>query len=275
MDSEIKLELTDEPRSETQVENIKIDDSISSDKNESISTEDITVNKDQDVENNDDIKETSNKKLDEPMEVDEKENTKLETIIDNDNQQKMDIQIEHLNNKSVEIVDKQNDCKKPENTEEESKQSDVQENDKNEQIQKVKNTVPFDDAESNAGPISKEIKDTQEEIPSDENSKSKHDTKIIFEQTVKSKECATSVESVDRLKAMFPELEVVHKDIATPTIDKISMHKPLQQIDQTIAHLLATSYQNPIKWPKVKPINFITNNLQFIIYILLIDRNMH
>lgn len=55
---------------------------------------------------------------------------------------------------------------------------------------------------------------------------------------------SASTEVVDRFKAMFPELEVMHK---LPEIDTTVVAEK----QSTIAQLLQQSYQNPIKWPKV------------------------
>lgn len=56
---------------------------------------------------------------------------------------------------------------------------------------------------------------------------------------------SASTEVVDRFKAMFPELEVMHK---LPEIDTTVVAEK----QSTIAQLLQQSYQNPIKWPKVR-----------------------
>lgn len=244
-ESEVKLEFI-EPH-EIKVENIEtegkveINDPISSDKTE-------TIKPDKNPEDHINVKklETLSNEKSEPMDVDKNENN--ETDISDDNNKQEEIS-EQSNEKSPEIIDQQNNDEKPEIVCTENIQTDTQEMDKDEsQVTEVENTVTSDDVESKPElPIIKEIKDNVNDSPSD--ASSKPDTKII-EPTIKSKECSTSTstESVDRLKAMFPELEVVHKDI---TVDKLPIHKPLQQIDQTIAHLLATSYQNPIKWPKV------------------------
>lgn len=246
VNSEIKLELINEPN-ENQVEKNEIDDSILSDKIESTNTEDSLLKNDQDIEN---IETLSNNENDELTVNNEKNDKEPETTNETDEPKEVShIEIEQSNNKHK-SVDKQDDCENLESTNEQNKQTNTQEPDMGEQIQEVK-TVTNDNDESNTETINKEIKNTSDEIPSEENNTIISITKGV-EQTVSSKECTTSVESVDRLKAMFPELEVVHKDISIPTIDKLVMNKPLQQIDQTIAHLLATSYQNPIKWPKVK-----------------------
>lgn len=67
-----------------------------------------------------------------------------------------------------------------------------------------------------------------------------------------------STESVDRLKAMFPELEVVHRGVDSGNDHSSSSSgfmdrtaKPFQCMDKSFAQLIAQSYQNPIKWPKV------------------------
>lgn len=54
-----------------------------------------------------------------------------------------------------------------------------------------------------------------------------------------------NTEVVDRFKAMFPELEVMHR---FPEIDTTVVADK----QSTIAQLLQQSYQNPIKWPKVR-----------------------
>lgn len=69
-------------------------------------------------------------------------------------------------------------------------------------------------------------------------------------------------DSVDKLKAMFPELEVMNR---LPEIDAIVVNEnkpnlnvtsPFNKgnpslIDSSIANIFTQSYQNPIKWPKV------------------------
>lgn len=64
----------------------------------------------------------------------------------------------------------------------------------------------------------------------------------------------STLESVDKLKAMFPELEVMHKgnerDTVSPLYPTDKQTKALQ-LEKTFAQLIAQSYQHPIKWPKV------------------------
>lgn len=264
IDTEIKLESSDEPE-ETKVEtadkiNDTTSDQLSNKTSESTSTEEtVGTSKIQDEINvAENIRETSSNEKSELLEVDNGEDKKAE-ITDN----KSDDKHEELSNKQTEepndkseSIDQRKDADKPEKVSSENVGSDTQEKDKDEsQIHEADKTINNDGIKSKIEPSI--IKESNENInnvlPSA--TSNKPETKSI-EQIVKSKECSTSVESVDRLKAMFPELEVVHKDMATvatgtSTIDKLPMHKPLQQIDQTIAHLLATSYQNPIKWPKV------------------------
>jgi len=258
VDTEVKLESSDGPQ-ETKTEKVdKINNDPTSDKpsdttSELTSTEEVIVADENQEQNNvsENVEETSSNEKSEPMDVDNEENKK-----DDKQEELSDIKTEQPNDKSSETIDQQTtDGENPETINAENIQSDTQEKDKDEsQIHEADKTVKSDDVESKTDPsICKEINENINDISSGANNKP--DIKVI-DQTVKSKECSTSVESVDRLKAMFPELEVVHKDIATvatgtTTIDKLPMHKPLQQIDQTIAHLLATSYQNPIKWPKV------------------------
>lgn len=67
---------------------------------------------------------------------------------------------------------------------------------------------------------------------------------------------SAALESVDKLKAMFPELEVMHKGTETAVdspqmpqlVDKQNKTLPMEK---TFAQLIAQSYQHPIKWPKV------------------------
>lgn len=56
-----------------------------------------------------------------------------------------------------------------------------------------------------------------------------------------------NAEAVDRFKALFPELEVMHR---LPEIDTTLVSEK-QSRETTVAQLLQQSYQNPIKWPKV------------------------
>lgn len=263
-DSEVKSESV-EPQ-ETQEEKI---DAITSIKTEPINSESIVTEKIQDAENNTAEKDETplNETSDEPMEVDNEEHKKPDISSDNSKEEQevsSEIKTEQLLNESSKIVDQKKDEEKQKTSSSvENKSTDDQDkdidNDKDkDESQSIleEKTVTSDDIESKIEHTNKEIKEpinqpTTNEIAVDTNN-SKPDTKFIEQQTVKPKECSfPSVESVDKLKAMFPELEVLHKDISTPTVDKLPMPKPLQQIDQTIAHLLATSYQNPIKWPKV------------------------
>jgi len=255
-DSEIKIESV-EPQ-EMEVEKIEINDDSTPDKTESTRTEAIVADINGDVENttNEKVEIPSNEEPKEQMDVDS-EDSKKPNISDDicKVEEVSDTPTEQFNDKSSdEIVDQQNEDEKSESTiSVENKQTDVKETDES-QNNEVENTVKSDDVESKI----ESIKNVIDEVPSDTINKT--DTKVT-EPTVKSKECSSSVESVDRLKAMFPELEVVHKDVSSPTIDKLPMHKPLQQIDQTIAHLLATSYQNPIKWPKVSLLMILNADL--------------
>lgn len=255
VDSEVKLE--SEPQ-ETQSENVEINDPISSEKTELL-TEIITNDKNQDVENNVEKMVTSpSVKSNEPMDVDNEETAKPDISDDDCNNVKeevSDIQTEQSNEKPSETVNQENENENPEIIcTEESKETDTLEIAQVEmQTNEVEKSAACDDVESKSKieteSTSSEIKDTSNELSPCTTSKPV--TKVIEQAVVKPKEIS-SVDSVDKLKAMFPELEVLHKDVSTPTIDKLPIHKPLQQIDQTIAHLLATSYQNPIKWPKVK-----------------------
>lgn len=71
---------------------------------------------------------------------------------------------------------------------------------------------------------------------------------------------SAALESVDKLKAMFPELEVMHKGTETSVdsaqtpqlVDKLNKTLPMEK---TFAQLIAQSYQHPIKWPKVSEIS--------------------
>lgn len=254
VDSDVKLESSELQKIEVEKEKTEINESVTCEKIESTNSEFIINNKKLDNDNN--VVETNETPLNdksEPMEVvDQEEYKDKQPNISDDNskQEKVsDIQIEESTDKSSEIIDEPQDTNKTEIIIE-NKQTEKQEKNLEElSINEIENTITNDDIQSKPELNSKEAKDANSDIPSD--SSSKLDLKVT-DSLLKSKECSTSVESVDRLKAMFPELEVVHKDVSTPTIDKLPMHKPLQQIDQTIAHLLATSYQNPIKWPKVK-----------------------
>lgn len=58
----------------------------------------------------------------------------------------------------------------------------------------------------------------------------------------------SNAEAVDRFKAMFPELEVMHR---LPEIDTTVISEKHSSREATVAQLLQQSYQNPIKWPKV------------------------
>lgn len=258
VDTDIKIESADELQ-ETEVEKVEVNDSTS-DETEPTRTEAIEaeINEDIVINTNKKVVIRSNDEPEELMDVDSKENKK--PVISNDNgkveEEVSDVPTEQSNDKSSDKIDnQQNEIEESENKSEEKKQADV------EKIE-VENTVKSCDVKSKIESIINVIN----ELPSEINNKS--DTKVT-EPIAKSKECS-SVESVDRLKAMFPELEVVHKDLSTPTIDKLPMHKPLQQIDQTIAHLLATSYQNPIKWPKVRP----TTNYKYTFFFYKINLNI-
>lgn len=264
--SEVKSESV-EPH-ETQEEKI---DAITSIKTEPINIESIVTEKIQDVKNNttEKVETPLNEISDEPMEVDTEEHISPDIFSDNSKEEQevsSDKTEQLMNESSSKIVDQKKDDEKHQmSSSDENKPIDDQDKDRDNDKDKDKDesqsiedekTVTSDDIESKIEHTNKEIKEpinqpTTNEIVVDTNN-SKPDTKFIEQQTVKPKECSfPTVESVDKLKAMFPELEVLHKDISTPTVDKLPIPKPLQQIDQTIAHLLATSYQNPIKWPKV------------------------
>lgn len=219
---------------------------ITSDKSESIGTDIDMADKSQEVENDtaENVETPSDKKT-EPMDVDSEEIKKPETPNENNEQE---VQPAEQSNDKLSETAEQVDGNKPENVEIENKETDAKEKDEP-RTDEIDITPITDNIEPKTESSSKEVKSTTSEIPPDTITKT--EPKVV-EQIAKSKECPTSVESVDRLKAMFPELEVVHKDLSAPTVEKLPVHKPLQQIDQTIAHLLATSYQNPIKWPKVK-----------------------
>lgn len=72
-----------------------------------------------------------------------------------------------------------------------------------------------------------------------------------------------NTEVVDRFKAMFPELEVMHR---FPEIDTTVVADK----QSTIAQLLQQSYQNPIKWPKVR-----YNSNQFGVYVVTISYRIY
>lgn len=259
METEVKLESSDKPQ-ETKIEKVDdINDSTSSDKlsnktSELINTEEpIRADKNQDENKVAENLEETNEKY-EPMKIDNEE-SKTSEITDEKQEELSDKITEKLDDKSSEIVDEKTDGEKSETVSAENIQSDLQEKDKDEsQIHEANNKTINNEESKTELSVCKEINENVINIPSGINNKP--NTKVS-EQIVKSKECSTSVGSVDRLRAMFPELEVVHKDLSTNSaiIDKLPIHKPLQQIDQTIAHLLATSYQNPIKWPKVNNID--------------------
>lgn len=246
INSEVKLE-SDELQ-ENEVKKVEINEPITSEKNESLSIEISVLEKSQETEHNEVEKEeeTSEEKS-EPIKMNQ-ENVKSNINDDNCKQEESsDTKMVQSNCKSSESIDQQYDNEKLEDIIEDNEHFEIQNTDTDElQINKSENKTS-NDVDSQIKSVNKEGKDVISGILSD--ASSKPDTKVI--ESIKSKECSASAESVDRLKAMFPELEVVHKDVSTPTIDKLPIHKPLQQIDQTIAHLLVTSYQNPIKWPKV------------------------
>lgn len=241
----IKKEST-ETEETIQIDKVVISESmITSNESKVPSTGDIMPDKSQDVEKSvEENAETSDEKI-EPMDVDSEDN-KLEISKDNCEQEVSAVESKPSNDKNSDVIDEQTNSEKPEIANEIKKQTDTPKKDET-QVKECEKTVTNINVES----ISKELKAKTYEIPSEKNNKIDNS---VIEKIEKIKECSSSVESVDRLKAMFPELEVVHKDLSNPSVDKLPMHKPLQQIDQTIAHLLATSYQNPIKWPKVKPI---------------------
>lgn len=64
----------------------------------------------------------------------------------------------------------------------------------------------------------------------------------------------SAMESVDKLKAMFPELEVMHKgtDLDTNTTGYPVDKQNKVQLEKTFAQLIAHSYQHPVRWPKVR-----------------------
>lgn len=246
INSEAKLE-SDELQ-ENEVKKVEINEPITSEKNESLSIEISVLEKSQEIERNvvEKEEETSEEKS-ELIKMNQ-ENIKSDINDDNCKQEALsDTEIVQSNCKSSESTDQQNDNEKLENIIEDQHIR-IQSTDTDElKINKSENKTT-NDVNSQVKSVNKEGKNVISGILSD--ASGKPDAKVI-ESLVKSKECSVSAESVDRLKAMFPELEVVHKDVSTPSVDKLPTHKPLQQIDQTIAHLLVTSYQNPIKWPKV------------------------
>lgn len=246
INSEVKLE-SDELQ-ENEVKKVEINEPITSEKNESLSIEISILEKSRETKHNvvEKEEETSEEKS-EPIKINQ-ENVKLDLNDDNCKQEESsDTKMVQSNCKSSESIDQQYDNEKLEDIIEDHEHFEIQNTDTVElQINKSENKTS-NNVDSQVKSVNKEGKDVISGILSDASSKT--DTKVI--ESIKSKECSVSAESVDRLKAMFPELEVVHKDVSTPTLDKLPTHKPLQQIDQTIAHLLVTSYQNPIKWPKV------------------------
>ncbi len=108
------------------------------------------------------------------------------------------------------------------------------------------------------------IPSSEGEVKSDEkNSETvveKKSDKIVAETSVPVKKenvnsSTSALESVDKLKALFPELEVMHKgtdtEIPTPAAAPIEKQNKSIQLEKTFAQLIAQSYQHPIKWPKV------------------------
>lgn len=265
VESEIKLESVESQKAEEK--NESNEEPVTSKKCES--TISIVVSDENEKDKNSVVekdKEILPEKTPEPMEVDqEEENTKSTTNEDVSKEVVIssDIEMEQLSDKSSEIINQQNDQEKPKSIVTDYQQTETQEKLKDKTHENnIENFINSDDVEAKIESINIEINNASCDINSDTTSKP---NMKVTELIVKSKECTTSAESVDRLKAMFPELEVVHKDISSPVIDKLPSHKPLQQIDQTIAHLLATSYQNPIKWPKVNYLLF------YFVYICVVN----
>lgn len=248
--SEVKLEATESQ--EIKVSPVEDSEPVISEKNEPINSEvDDKIQEDENYVVEKD--ETSSDEKPEAMEVDQDENEKSNV---SDADSKLDKDLSSIKTEQPKDIVDQSTNITVENTVSEMQEKN---HENKSAVNEIEKTILCDDAMITES-INKEIKDTTINISPETINKldikvsetlNKLDIKIS-ETIIKSKECSASVESVDRLKAMFPELEVVHKDVATPSSDKLSAHKPLQQIDQTIAHLLATSYQNPIKWPKVK-----------------------
>ena len=82
--------------------------------------------------------------------------------------------------------------------------------------------------------------------------------------TKKVTSCSNNTQAAE-LKAMFPNLEVIQPLSQLAEVDayllagkqpSISSGEVLDFSEPTVAQLLAQSYQNPIKWPKVKSANY-------------------
>lgn len=114
-------------------------------------------------------------------------------------------------------------------------------------------------------PLTVEEKQTLETVSEVDPEKVIHDVENKIPETVvtdpfvsikKEDAHSSALESVDKLKAMFPELEVMQKgtemSVDSPQmpqlVDKQNKTLPMEK---TFAQLIAQSYQHPIKWPKV------------------------
>lgn len=88
----------------------------------------------------------------------------------------------------------------------------------------------------------------------------------VDKETIVKAEDSKEMEGIERFKAMFPELEVMQKlpEIDTTVVtapEKTTIPVPRPSLDSTVAQLIAHSYQNPIKWPKVCYLCFKFHNI--------------
>ena len=104
------------------------------------------------------------------------------------------------------------------------------------------------------------VRSCESDIVSENSLKGEESLDAVPLTTKKQANCNTNPQAVE-LKSMFPDLEVIQPLSRLAEIDtyvlggkqpSINSTEPLDYSEPTVAQLLAQSYQNPIKWPKVR-----------------------
>ncbi|XP_026680321.1 uncharacterized protein LOC103510659 [Diaphorina citri] len=199
---------------------------------------------------------TSDKKEDEVMEVDkpeEKSSPDSEKIVE---------QFEELDEKTGETIVKKItadgkeiiETLKKEEKVEESKEDTVEVKEK-----EISDTCDKPNVNNDESSGKKQQENQNISSGAGESVEVKKDSKSVVNSVIVSSASATT--DVDKFKAMFPELEVMQR---LPEIDAILLEAnpsgrgspntptpPGGSVDTTVANLLAQSYNNPIKWPKI------------------------
>lgn len=225
-ESKEKSENEESEKKEEEAEKPKLDEAVSESKEATPSSTHI--------QHKDEASDKEAEKKEEVMEFDKTEEKTPDS-------EKIVEQFEELDEKTGETIVKKITAAGKEIIEWPKKEDEVEEKKSELEVKPVEVSATCDK------PVHSETSDKKPENQNSEVSEVKTDVKAASD--------------VDKFKAMFPELEVMQR---LPEIDAILLeNSPVAAggrgspnttqgtVDTTVAHLLAQSYNNPIKWPKV------------------------